>query len=136
MDLLADTTFLIDLWREVGPPGPATIYGKDHASAQTAIPWVVAGEFLSGASAAGHDTELTRAFLSRYPLLHSDAATVRLHAALYTDLRRRNQLIGPNDLWIAACALAHDLPVLTRNVTEFSRVDGLDVIDYTGRTGQ
>jgi predicted nucleic acid-binding protein len=39
-------------------------------------------------------------------------------------------LIGPNDLWIAACALANRLPVLTRNVSQFRRVDGLEVIDY------
>ena len=136
MELLADTTFLIDLWREVGTPGPATSFGRAYASAQTAIPWVVAGEFLSGAAAANQDSELVRAFLSRYPVLHSDAATVRSYAAIYADLRKRSRLIGPNDLWIAACAVANDLPILTRNVAEFGRVSGLQVIDYKAGNGE
>jgi tRNA(fMet)-specific endonuclease VapC len=33
--------------------------------------------------------------------------------------------IGANDLWIAAHALAADLTLVTGNVSEFSRVDGL-----------
>jgi tRNA(fMet)-specific endonuclease VapC len=73
---------------------------------------------------------------SRYPILHSDAATVRRYAQIHADLRRRNDLIGPNDLWIAACALANDLPLLTRNIGQFSRVDGLQVIDYTAGHGE
>ena len=131
MELLADTTFLIDLWREVGAPGPATGYARTHSALQTAISWVVAGEFLAGAAAAGQDIELARAFLARYPILHSDAATVRSYGDIYATLRTRNRLIGPNDLWIAACALANDLPILTRNVDEFGRVNGLHVIDYS-----
>ena len=30
-------------------------------------------------------------------------------------------MIGVHDLWIAACALEHELPVLTRNAAEFAR---------------
>ena len=130
MELLADTTFLIDLWREVDAPGAAMSYARAHEAAQTAISWVVAGEFLAGAVAAGQEADRIRAFLSQYPILHSDAATVRSYGCIYVDLRGRNALIGPNDLWIAACALAHGLPVLTRNAAEFGRVDGLRVIDY------
>jgi predicted nucleic acid-binding protein len=33
-------------------------------------------------------------------------------------------------LWIAASALARKLPLLTRNAEEFSRVPGLQVVDY------
>lgn len=40
-------------------------------------------------------------------------------------LQRRGQPIGANDLWIAAHALATDAVVVTNNVREFVRVDGL-----------
>ena len=40
------------------------------------------------------------------------------------------QLIGANDMWIAATALAHDMSVVTNNKTEFERVPGLGVITY------
>ena len=114
MDVLADTVFLIDLWRESASPGPATVYAQEHATLQVGINWVVAGEFLAGAVVAGHDQALVTAFLSRYPIVHSDASVIRRYGDIYAQLRAANQLIGPNDLWISANALAHGLPVLTR----------------------
>ena len=42
----------------------------------------------------------------------------------------KGSLIGPNDLMIAAIAKAHDLIVVTHNVDEFSRVEGLRVEDW------
>ena len=45
-------------------------------------------------------------------------------------LRGSGTTIGVNDLWIAAVAVRYGLPVLTRNVGEFGRVDGLDVETY------
>jgi len=40
--------------------------------------------------------------------------------------------IGPNDLLIAATALAHDLILITHNLREFSRVAGLKLEDGSG----
>lgn len=39
-------------------------------------------------------------------------------------------MIGANDLWIAATALANEVAVVTRNDREFSRVEGLEVFGY------
>jgi tRNA(fMet)-specific endonuclease VapC len=38
--------------------------------------------------------------------------------------------IGPNDLLIAAIALAHGMVVVTHNTAEFQRVRGLSVEDW------
>lgn len=45
-------------------------------------------------------------------------------------LRQTGRPIGPNDTWIAAAALAHEMPLLTRNVAHFTRVPRLRVINY------
>jgi len=131
MDFLADTSFLIDLWREVGQPGPATRFAEANAHRQVGMCWVVEGEFLSGSVLADHDTGIVTAFLGRYPIVRSSSAIACQYARLFADLRRRNQLIGPNDLWIAAATLATGLPLLTRNVEQFERISGLELIDYT-----
>ncbi len=136
MDFLADTGFLIDLWREARMPGgPATRFAQAHAHRQVGICWIVEGEFLSGSTLAGHDASIVTAFLSRYPVVHSNGAISRQYAITFAEQRRQNQLIGPNDLWIAATALSLGLPLLTRNTKEFERVGGLDVIDYAVVTG-
>jgi tRNA(fMet)-specific endonuclease VapC len=38
--------------------------------------------------------------------------------------------IGPHDVLIAATALCHQAPLVTHNVREFSRVEGLQVLDW------
>lgn len=48
----------------------------------------------------------------------------------YCALQEREGLIGTNDLWIAATALVHGLPVVTRNTAEFGRVHSLQVVSY------
>ena len=49
-------------------------------------------------------------------------------------LRRQGQMIGPNDLWIGAHALAADLTLVTNNTREFSRVPNLSVENWVVET--
>jgi tRNA(fMet)-specific endonuclease VapC len=132
MDFLADTGFLIDLWREVARPGPATRFAEANVARQVGICWVVEGEFLSGSVLADQDMAIVTAFLSRYPVVHTSSAITHQYARIFANLRRRNKLTGPNDLWIAATALSLGVPLLSRNTGEFERVPDLDVIDYAG----
>lgn len=50
------------------------------------------------------------------------------HGRVYRHLRRLGLLIGANDLWIAATALAFDLPLVTGNEQHYHRVPDLRVI--------
>lgn len=43
----------------------------------------------------------------------------------YRYLQENGRLIGGNDLWIAATALANRMPVVTKNVEHYKRVPGL-----------
>ena len=47
------------------------------------------------------------------------------YGEIKTDLQRRGQVIGPNDLHIAAHARSEALTLVTNNQREFDRVDGL-----------
>lgn len=49
-------------------------------------------------------------------------------------LESAGTLIGPLDTLIAAHALNLDIPLVTHNVREFSRVAGLRVEDWAGTT--
>jgi tRNA(fMet)-specific endonuclease VapC len=53
-------------------------------------------------------------------------ATIRSH------LQRKGTPIGPNDLWLAAHALAEDLTLVSGNQREFKRVPTLRVENWTG----
>ena len=47
-------------------------------------------------------------------------------------MERRGLGIGPMDILIVATALAHNATLVTRNVREFGRIQGLVVVDWHG----
>jgi tRNA(fMet)-specific endonuclease VapC len=52
------------------------------------------------------------------------------YGALHADLESRGEMIGNNDLWIAAHALAAGLTLVTNNEREFRRVRGLKMQNW------
>jgi tRNA(fMet)-specific endonuclease VapC len=95
---------------------------------------VVKAELWHGAEKyAGREARLARLaeIFGRYVSLPFDDASARHYAAIRHDLETRAQVIGPNDLKIAAICLAHGLTLVTSNTNEFGRVAGLKVEDWT-----
>jgi len=52
------------------------------------------------------------------------------YANIRADLAERGLPIGPNDLMIAAIAVAHELVLVTHNVREFGRISALQIEDW------
>jgi tRNA(fMet)-specific endonuclease VapC len=72
---------------------------------------------------------LFAAFLEPFDVLSFDRAAGVEHGRLRFTLRHRP--IGERDLLIAAIARVHGLVVVTNNVREFERVEGLVTEDWT-----
>ena len=126
---LFDTCFLIDLEREMRRgPGKAHQFLQLHAAARACISWAVTGEFAEGFGDIHHPA--CAAMLARFDILPMDHATALHYAVTTRHLRAKNQLIGFNDHWIAAAALAHAMPLVTNNAEHFSRISGLLVVGY------
>lgn len=124
MDLIADTTFLIDLWRN--QPWAVT-YAAQNSSKSMGIPWVVLGEFWHGANRAGHDREQVNQFLGIGIPLMDTSSVIEIYARICTELQRSDEYrkIGQNDLWIASVAISQNKPLVTRNQRHFKAIDGL-----------
>ncbi len=124
MDLIADTTFLIGLWRN--QPWAIT-YAGQHATKSIGIPWVVLGEFWHGANRAGHDREQVNQFLGIGIPLMDATSVVEIYSRICTQLQRSGDYrnIGQNDLWIAAVAISQNKPLVTRNQRHFRTIEGL-----------
>ncbi len=58
----------------------------------------------------------------------------KYYARVRADLTGSGAPIGPNDLLIAAIALADDLILVTHNTDEFGRVKGLRMEDWEQAT--
>jgi tRNA(fMet)-specific endonuclease VapC len=62
---------------------------------------------------------------SEVPVFEVDTTVAEVYGMVRADLERQGTPIGPNDLWIAATARAHDLVLVSRNQREFVRIAGL-----------
>ncbi len=128
--LSVDSTFLVDLEREHtrGGSGPAHDFLAQNADSPLFVSTVAAGELACGRSAA--DRSRWERMLLPYRLLSIDARVAWEFGQAFRFLQANGLMIGSNDLWIAATALASELPVVTRNRREFARVPGLTVLGY------
>lgn len=77
------------------------------------------------------DATALKAFLPHVEVLEypDDAATH--YAQIRADLKNRGEMIGANDLFIAAHARSLGLRLVTNNTAEFGRVKGLTVENWT-----
>ena len=91
------------------------------------------GELLYGAAKSMRRIEALGRLDELKLLLHVlplDEAAADAYGVIRADLESRGELIGNNDLWIAAHSLSAGLILVTNNEKEFSRVKGLKVQNW------
>ena len=128
MLLLLDTDICIYLIREQ----PTTVVARfnEYAVGDIGISTITLAELEYGVSKSSKPAKNKDA-LDQFttPLVIADfdrAATVS-YGKLRTALEKKGQMIGGMDLLIAAHAVSLNMPVVTHNVREFTRVPGLRV---------
>jgi tRNA(fMet)-specific endonuclease VapC len=85
---------------------------------RASIPVIVLGEFRYGIALSGHRAAYELwldSHLRNFDVLMVDEATAHSYAALRVALKEKGQPIPANDPWIAALAMQHQLPVLSRD---------------------
>lgn len=128
--LILETTFLVDLEREAlrGEEGSAFSFLSERADARLCITLVTAGELACGPRLGAR--KRWDALVGRFEILEPGVDGAWRYGQMWRYLRDNGLLIGTNDLWIAATALVHGLPLVTRNDAEFRRVPELEVLAY------
>src|ERR1700676_955705 len=92
------------------------------------------GELLYGAAKSVRRTEALERLhelVHFLPAMALPEAAAETCGALRADLESKGEMIGNNDLWIAAHALAAGLTLVTNNEKEFRRVRGLKLENWT-----
>jgi len=85
------------------------------------------GAWKKGSKQLQHNLDQILAALTILPLNYSVS---EYYARIRTELEQLGNLIGPNDLLIAAHALAENCTLVTGNIREFSRVRELPVENW------
>jgi tRNA(fMet)-specific endonuclease VapC len=129
---LLDTNLCIRVIRD----RPAGLRPRFNAEMdRLCISSVVLYELLYGAERSARSADTRRQveqFTARLAILPFDDAAAAHTGDIRADLERRSLTIGPYDLMIAGHARSRGMVVVTGNMREFGRVDGLRAEDWLG----
>lgn len=103
------------------------------------IPAIVKAELLLGVKGSDHPkrmAELVGRFLEPFDVVPFDDQCTDVYAAIRWELERAGQMIGPNDLLIAATVVAQRGTLVTHNTKEFGRIQQLSLQDWTQPSGE
>jgi len=128
--MLFDTSFLIHLERELkkGGVGTAHAFLQAHPDSPLNISIITLGEFAEGFPA--DQRQVCWDTLSHYNVLDLNRDIAWQAGQISRQLRQIGSGIGDNDIWIAATALHHRLPLVTGNTRHFQRIHGLLLASY------
>ncbi|MGJ8638365.1 MAG: type II toxin-antitoxin system VapC family toxin [Opitutaceae bacterium] len=123
--LAVDTSAVVSLFR-----GQKEALGHFNRAHAILMPVTALGELYCGLRKCNNpEKERLRIgdLRERCLIVGVDEGTAIRYAEIYSDLENKGTMIPINDIWIAAFALRHKMPLLARD-DHFSRIDGLDLI--------
>ena len=121
---LLDTNILIALFA-----ADAAVQEKLGQAEEVLIPSVVFGELYFGAMKSGRveaNVQRVDDLLADSVVLDCTAETAKWYAVIKNALKLRGKPIPENDIWIAAFAMQHAIPLATRDA-HFKEVEDLQV---------
>jgi len=133
VQFMLDTNIISELIRN--PEGAVQQVVARVGTPAISISSIVASELRFGYLKRGSDrlAQLVEDMISRVELVPYDDAASFHYAQIRHILQLSGRPIGPNDLFIAAHARSLDLTLVTDNIREFSRVDGLKLENWIER---
>lgn len=122
---LLDTHFVIYVIKH-RPPEVREVFNRHQG--RMAISAVTLAELLHGAEKSAdvpRNLRVVEDFCSRLDVLPYGVKAAQHYGSIRATLERRGQPIGVNDLHIAAHARSEGLTLVSNNLREFERVEGL-----------
>jgi tRNA(fMet)-specific endonuclease VapC len=130
-----DTSFLVDLLREAakGAPGAASGFLEESGDEELWISVHVACELHAGAELSARppqERQRVLKLLSGLQVAYPDEHFAPTYGRLLAWQQQQGVRIATMDLLIATSAVVAGAPLVTRNVKDFGRVPGLEVVRY------
>lgn len=128
---LLDTNICIYLTKQI-PPAVWQRFSR-HDSSEMAMSVITLGELRFGAEKSLHRERVLaniETLITAIPLANLSETAGEHYGQIKADLQKSGQIIGNNDLWLAAHARAEGWILVTNNEREFIRVPGLQVENW------
>ena len=119
-----DTNILIQYWR-AKDKGKTKLVSL-QSQYEFAVSVIVAYELLRGDNSA--EDHFWKTFFAQVTILDMDIECAEIAGGIYRHLKQNGNMIGVEDILIAAVAIKHKLKVATDNIAHFNRVPGLTIL--------
>lgn len=122
-----DTNIIIDLFK-----GNREIADKIDQSINIFLPVPVLGELYFGAENADrkhHHLQQINTLLQLVRILNVSEVTAQIYGTIKSHLKRQGKPIPENDIWIAAIAKEHKIPLVTRD-NHFRYVPDIRIMEW------
>jgi tRNA(fMet)-specific endonuclease VapC len=131
-----DANVVIGLFRKRNHRLRSRFDAEVAAGARLRMSMIVYHELMYGAALSSRRSENERAIaalltMAQVELLDFEADDARDAADIRAEMHRLGSPIGPYDVLIAGQARRAKVPLVTANTSEFSRVPGLSVVDWS-----
>lgn len=127
---LLDTNIISNLWKD--PQGKVYQHLQNISEDKVCTSIIVAAELRFGAAKRQSKvlTEWVEAILSRLTVVALEEGADQEYAGIRSELEQSGQIIGSNDLLIAAHARYLGFILVTDNVREFQRIPHLQIENW------
>jgi len=134
MKWLLDTNVCIDVLR--GREDVIRCF-KECSPDDVAVSAVTGFELIQGAGRApkglrDEERRKVSAFLARLKQIPFDEDCGRIAGEMNAGLLNRGTPVSVTDVFIAATAVSLGVPVVTSNLRDFQKIEGVEVMDWTG----
>jgi tRNA(fMet)-specific endonuclease VapC len=133
MGVIFDTSVLIALERN---PGPLEQLIQERDDEPFGISTITVSELLHGVHRADSEKRrLTREsyvekIIELFPIYVFDLSAARIYARIWALLAASGESVGAHDLIIASTGISLGFSVITTDMRDFSKIDGLTVEKY------
>jgi len=123
--IVVDTDVVIDFFNGVFPG--AEIMSKLISSQEVALTSISVFELYAGIEGKRRLSQI-ETLIQGVTILPLDVIEAVIAGRIYTQLKSKGQLVGTHDILIAATCVANRIPLYTKNVAHFSKIEDILIL--------
>ena len=123
--IVVDTDVIIDFFTNTPPA--TEVLSELISREEVALASISVFELYSGVEGKRRLSQIER-LIQNLVILPLDAIEAATAGKIYTQLKSKGQLVGTHDILIAGICLANGLPLYTRNIAHFSKIEEIQIL--------
>lgn len=123
--IVVDTDVVIDFFNGLSPG--AEVMSKLISGQEVALTSISVFELYAGIEGKRRLSQI-ETLIQGVTILPLDVIEAVIAGKIYTQLKSKGQLVGTHDILIAATCVANTLPLYTKNVAHFLRMEDIQVL--------